>query len=71
MVGRILLKFCNCTRYYTIKGKLSGPTNDSKVCICKGIHPRLREIGVKKIELDFRNQHVAFIFKGKTNYPNC
>ena len=67
MVGRILLKFCNCTRYYTIKGKLAGPSNDSGVSIIKGIHPRLKAIGVKKIELDFRNQHVAFIFKGKNN----
>ena len=57
--------FCLQYRYYTIKGKMTGPTNESGVCILTEIHPRLKAIGVKKIEVDFRNQHVVFI-KGKT-----
>ena len=46
-------------RYYTIKGKLTGAFG-----VCTGVHPGLRAIGVKRIEINCRNEEVAFIFEG-------
>ena len=40
-------------RYHTVKGKFFG------------VHPDLKEIGIKKIEVDFVNEYIVFIFNDK------
>ena len=49
-------------RYYTLNGKLTEVRNG--VCVGIGIDPELKAIGIKDIEIDFKNAHVAFIFEG-------
>ena len=49
-------------RYYTLNGKLTEVRNG--VCAGIGVHPALKAIGIKDIEIDFKNAHVAFIFAG-------
>ena len=52
-------------RYYTLNGKLTEVRNG--VCFGIGIDPELKAIGIKDIEIDFENAHVAFIFEGTFN----
>ena len=49
-------------RYYTLNGKLTKVRNG--VCVGIGVNPALKAIGIKDIEIDFKNAHVAFIFAG-------
>ena len=49
-------------RYYTLNGKLTKVRNG--VCVGIGIDPALKAIGIKDIEIDFKNAHVTFIFEG-------
>ena len=49
-------------RYYTLNGKLTEVRN--RVCVGIGVDPALEAIGIKEIEIDFKNAHVAFIFEG-------
>ena len=49
-------------RYYTLNGKLTEVKNG--VCVGIGVHPALKAIGIKAIEIDFKNAQVAFIFEG-------
>ena len=49
-------------RYYTLNRKLT--KNRNGVCVGIGIDPELKAIGIKDIEIDFENAHVAFIFEG-------
>ena len=49
-------------RYYTLNGKLTKVRNG--VCVGIGVDPALKAIGIKEIEIDFKNAHVAFIFEG-------
>ena len=49
-------------RYYTLNGKLTKVRKG--VCVGIGVDPALKDIGIKEIEIDFKNAHVAFIFEG-------
>ena len=51
-------------RYFTIRGKLTHIISGSRVGVSAGIHPGLKAFGVQKIEIDFDNEEIAFIFEG-------
>ena len=40
-------------RYYTLNGKLTEDRNGD--CVGIGVHPALKAIGIKRIEIDFKN----------------
>ena len=50
-------------RFYTVNGKLTGTVSDG-VCVGIGVHPDLKAIGIQKIEIDFKNAQVAFMYEG-------
>ena len=52
-------------RYFTIRGKLTHVISGSGVGFSTGVDSGLRAFGVKKIEIDFQSEEVAFIFEGK------
>ena len=51
-------------RYYTLNGKLTEGKNENGVFVGIGVHPELKAIGIKEIEIYFKNGQVAFIFEG-------
>ena len=51
-------------RFYTIQGKLTRVSRITGVCIGNGVHPDLEAIGVTRIQIDFKNEEVTFIFEG-------
>ena len=54
-------------RFYTIQGRLTKVSRITGVCIGNGVHPDLEAIGVKKIQIDFKNEEVVFMFEGILN----
>ena len=48
-------------RYYTLNGRLA--ENRNGVCVGIGVHPALKAIGIKEIEIDFKDAQVAFLFE--------